>query len=1329
VAVIGELLLRAGLELSGLQRDVARMQSIVGSIPKQIRAQQSALDLVPPDAIQQGRRVADQLATGITQNREKITGAITKAVADAARAAAPALQQITAAQATSVQVTSALDAANVRTAASIQAKTQAEAQSVATMEAAVQATSRIISAEERRANLERSRADYMRDLPKLEEDYQRRTAAARAAGAATALTQARDNVRQQVAVAESLYRESTGRIREAQARGLMGSAEAKAAGREAATEYNKAVLSTLDKARNNRSLNIFGGADGSKLFGSVANSLRLAIDDGARQGRQAAAAHIQGIANDASSRLGGLSRNLGLYITAPVLALGTMATRSFAQTEGLDRSLESVTGNANLAADQMERLREAARLPGLGFQEAVRGSVQLQIVGQSAEEAERAIRELSNAVARSGGRSPELQRVITQYQQMASAGRILTQDLRPIIQQAPAVGAALQQAFGTINAAEIEALGLSFGEFNDRLLDALSNAPRAADGLANRLDNLGDSALYAKSAIGEALAPAVSAAAEVVEGLLTRIQEADPDTVQWGIAIAGVSALLAPLAGAAALAAGAVALFAGAVGGIATLATGGALLAIGAIGAAWAKNKLEVAAAADEQERLNDAIRTMPAPALSSELSRLTQYAEQIRTAISAQPATIARDFMADGVVFQTQELNPTVVALNRELARTGEQIEIAKSRIAELATTGGTDPPPVIPRTAEEVEKLNRALEATAVLLREAAVTQPFGLTDVSQLPDSLREGFQAAEGLRSRIDSVREAITATRDAGGVVSPAAVQEVERLEGALAKLESDFGTRIDNMRGMWERLDNLEPPKIVTGSLDLGIDSQTMVERAQKAYNDTLAQLQVSAASGLIDQVAFDEQGVLAAEIFNEALLTEIARLRQSGEIAKAIELSGLLNIKFKTKAEVDNTDFEDTLGAVREVTSAFGDMADALGALSPRLSEALRGIESLTSGAARYQAGRDEGGTLGALAQVSGVLSAVSGAIQIGRGLFGESEADRRRNELLAANNEALDRLRETMRNPVTFGDADIAKEVIAGIQAWADLPRRERGPLEVSDANLDLLRRLGEEFNIEAVDARGGINLDSLKALDEALRLSARNVEEFGQTFAGQRTLQDAFNKIFDITDPAEILQSEFEILAKQAPNLFGDLSNLDLTSGIGRDVLENRIRDLISDAMSGDLTAEALSGFESVDEFLKHLISLDDGLDGFAKSVNQATQALTNVPQGFRILNLELERFNASQRTSATDLMPSPSTVSSTSVSGYRNPVPVGSGGDLRERPTYGAQFEVGQVTFQIYQQPGQDGASLGREAWEEFKTYARQENLTAGKEPIDPWSPAY
>jgi tape measure domain-containing protein len=224
--------------------------------------------------------------------------------------------------------------------------------------------------------------------------------------------------------------------------------------------------------------------------------------------------------------LASLGATLSVSVTAPLAAASVASVDAAVRLDSLKRGLAAIVGSTEEANRQLARLTQLAKLPGIGFEEAIQGSIRLQAVGFSAAEAERNLREFSNAVALTGGGRDELARVTVQLGQLAAKGRVLSQDLRPIIEAAPAVGRALLQAFGTVNAADIQELGLTTEEFLAQLTSELSRLPRAAAGAKNSFENFRDEVFRAAAAVGTALLPTLTRLAEVLGPVIIKLADA-----------------------------------------------------------------------------------------------------------------------------------------------------------------------------------------------------------------------------------------------------------------------------------------------------------------------------------------------------------------------------------------------------------------------------------------------------------------------------------------------------------------------------------------------------------------------------------------------------------------------------------------------------------------------------------------------------------------------------------------------------------------------------------------------------------------------------------
>jgi tape measure domain-containing protein len=275
--------------------------------------------------------------------------------------------------------------------------------------------------------------------------------------------------------------------------------------------------------------------------------------------------------------------SLSTYVSLPLAALGTAAVAASAKMESLKKGVEAITaadlgkqgitGLAGLqlaaqqAGDRLKVLEVIAKAPGIGFEQAVAGDIRLRAVGISADQSAKSLREFANAIATTGGGASEFDRVTTQLAQLSAKGKVLSQDLRPIIEAAPAVSQALLKLYGTIDSETISASltkqGKSSQDFIAVLTDELAKLPRVTGGLANALENLQQTAVQSAAKIGDGISKALDLP-NVTEGLANGIE-------RLGNAFAnltpGTQKLIVGL-------------------GLAAAATGPILVAVGTLGAA-----------------------------------------------------------------------------------------------------------------------------------------------------------------------------------------------------------------------------------------------------------------------------------------------------------------------------------------------------------------------------------------------------------------------------------------------------------------------------------------------------------------------------------------------------------------------------------------------------------------------------------------------------------------------------------------------------------------------------------------------------------------------
>ena len=229
---------------------------------------------------------------------------------------------------------------------------------------------------------------------------------------------------------------------------------------------------------------------------------------------------------------GGLGTQLAALgfasIATEVTQFAADSVRAGVRVEGFRNSLTALYGDAQVAEGVLNDLRDAAQFPGITFEGAVQGAVRLKTVGVEGDRALRTIKEFGNASALSGGSTDELNRALLGYTQTISRGRVEQDNLNQILEATPLIGAAIRDAFGSIDAEviqdQLDAAGQSVHDFVDILTNQLAKGARAsADSTANAFSNLQNATFELQAAIGDRLTPVVKDAATGFTELLTSV--------------------------------------------------------------------------------------------------------------------------------------------------------------------------------------------------------------------------------------------------------------------------------------------------------------------------------------------------------------------------------------------------------------------------------------------------------------------------------------------------------------------------------------------------------------------------------------------------------------------------------------------------------------------------------------------------------------------------------------------------------------------------------------------------------------------------------------
>ena len=226
-----------------------------------------------------------------------------------------------------------------------------------------------------------------------------------------------------------------------------------------------------------------------------------------------------------------------------------------AEFERLRLGLIALQGSEIIADEQLARIRELADLPGITYSGGIRGVTGLVSAGASNTLAENLLREVSNAIAVSGGRADDVTESLRQFGQILSAGRFTQQDLRPILQRAPVLRRAFQQEFGTFISGEInnviERQGITIEQALSNVLVRAEEGPRAdPTTFTNSVERFRDTVDDLLRDIGGGLLPTLKDFVESLRNFINFLRSPTGRVVLGGVVGAGIGSGIGGSAGA-----------------------------------------------------------------------------------------------------------------------------------------------------------------------------------------------------------------------------------------------------------------------------------------------------------------------------------------------------------------------------------------------------------------------------------------------------------------------------------------------------------------------------------------------------------------------------------------------------------------------------------------------------------------------------------------------------------------------------------------------------------------------------------------------------------
>lgn len=251
---------------------------------------------------------------------------------------------------------------------------------------------------------------------------------------------------------------------------------------------------------------------------------------------------------------GRLGTGLSLGLSAPIFALGAASVSAAADYERLSKAISNNAKNSQEAARQMAALKEVAKLPGLGVEEAIKGSLTLQAYGLNAKTAETAVARFGNALALVGSGKGDLNETLRQFAQLAASGKLTQEALNPLVERVPQIAGILRKAFGSALADDLRKSGVTAAQVVDAISKGLGDLPKSVGGIQNSFDNLQDTFKETAVRLGNTLTPTIQKILPIVEDLAIEVGKAaekfttlDDTTQKWSLGLLGAAAVAGPL--------------------------------------------------------------------------------------------------------------------------------------------------------------------------------------------------------------------------------------------------------------------------------------------------------------------------------------------------------------------------------------------------------------------------------------------------------------------------------------------------------------------------------------------------------------------------------------------------------------------------------------------------------------------------------------------------------------------------------------------------------------------------------------------------------------
>ncbi len=255
--------------------------------------------------------------------------------------------------------------------------------------------------------------------------------------------------------------------------------------------YQKGAKDVQNAAKKTAEVVDASAVKTKSMFGNVGSSIKSAIGP-----MSAAKGLLAGIAVAAATALGVLGAEINQAANA---------SKQAASFESLVASIEAIEGSSEKARRAIAKLKDLAKAPGLGVEQAVTGYAGFRRAELPQDLAMKLVAGAGKANALGGGGAEQFSRILLALTQTANKTFLQGEELLQLQEAGVNVNSPLKRAFGTSDTEELKKKGITSRMVLEELAKSFEKLPTKAGGAQNSIDNFMDAIKFGVISFGESI--------------------------------------------------------------------------------------------------------------------------------------------------------------------------------------------------------------------------------------------------------------------------------------------------------------------------------------------------------------------------------------------------------------------------------------------------------------------------------------------------------------------------------------------------------------------------------------------------------------------------------------------------------------------------------------------------------------------------------------------------------------------------------------------------------------------------------------------------------